>query len=169
MLFQSTLPYGSDGIPTTIEVYTLSLPDALPISIEGISNLFQSTLPHGSDTSAGYRRSNNFSNFNPRSLTGATNVHKTVFYGGAISIHAPSRERPLARCSWLSDEQHFNPRSLTGATQFRKVNFIQIIRFQSTLPHGSDDLPTDGNLKFTVFQSTLPHGSDPDSKFGSWY
>ena len=24
----------------------------------------------------------------------------------------------LARCSWLSDEQHFNPRSLTGATSF---------------------------------------------------
>ena len=75
---------------------------------------FQSTLPHGSDRlhyimSAQrlisihapsrerrlYRRvqEKNFTDFNPRSLTGATIDAVALYPDGSISIHAPSRER----------------------------------------------------------------------------
>ena len=53
--------------------------------------------------------------FNPRSLTGATDDKIKVMYTIGISIHAPSRERPLRRYE-------------------RHIYYI----FQSTLPHGSD-------------------------------
>ena len=76
-------------------------------------------------------------NFNPRSLTGATAAQVEMHKAARISIHAPSRERlnsagsvnpaaafqsTLPRGSdtpcWLSKSKvsYFNPRSLTGAT-----------------------------------------------------
>ena len=120
--------------------------------------VFQSTLPHGSDrlyATTGRRDCN----FNPRSLTGATNriaelerqllisIHapsrgrrKNLMVKGdgtIISIHAPSRERPLllASCS-------------------------RFIRFQSTLPCGSDQTTANTLATRHIFQSTLPCGSD---------
>ena len=57
-------------------------------------------------------------NFNPRSLTGATK---------------PERDRVV-------NDFHFNPRSLTGATDKREWT-LAAKKFQSTLPHGSDRLP----------------------------
>ena len=75
--------------------------------------------------------------FNPRSLTGATEASNHSMSFLPISIHAPLRERhDFLRC----------------------INYPLI--FQSTLPYGSDQylLPTSGRpLKF---QSTLPYGSD---------
>ena len=56
------------------------------------SRLFQSTLPRGSDLNVMY-------------------LGKKV----NISIHAPSRERPLGKIL-EDDSTHFNPRSLAGAT-----------------------------------------------------
>ena len=74
--------------------------------------------------------------FNPRSLTGATDR----LYGNlrqiVISIHAPSRERPLMSGA-NATARNFNPRSLTGATILAVV-LIPAKAFQSTLPHGSD-------------------------------
>ena len=98
-------------------------------------------------------------NFNPRSLAGATYF--------------------LIKHSLLTE--NFNPRSLAGATVY---NYYAIARhqvFQSTLPRGSDNLENlkgglkhisihapsrerlwDAlyNLKGLLFQSTLPRGSD---------
>ena len=79
------------------------------------NDVFQSTLPHGSDGSP---------------FTQITN-------GAVISIHAPSRERPLTK-------------PIFGIKEL----------FQSTLPHGSDILVVDAQDKEALFQSTLPHGSD---------
>ena len=98
-------------------------------------------------------------NFNPRSLTGATSVNDKPAVRSDISIHAPSRERPKI----------FKPRD-------------GVITFQSTLPHGSDDMTFEEWVKIYIsihapsrerpilliiireregqFQSTLPHGSD---------
>ena len=98
-----------------------------------------------------------------------------------ISIHAPSRERPPPKCSRLPAE-YFNPRSLTGATAKQLYQRSIQVKFQSTLPHGSDKGVFLQKLIFlyfnprsltgattfyiswirtlTIFQSTLPHGSD---------
>ena len=127
---------------------------------------FQSTLPCGSDAGPPRSASRHFY-FNPRSLAGATcfQIFNLVF-DISISIHAPLRERLLA------------PRILK-----------LILRFQSTLPCGSDperrlkmtinaisihapsrERPTVATMLLMVksFQSTLPHGSDhnPDSGRG---
>ena len=55
----------------------------------------------------------------------------------SISIHAPSRERPLS--------EHVD---------------VSVTLFQSTLPHGSDSLSYKRLQGMGQFQSTLPHGSD---------
>ena len=145
-LFQSTLPHGSDryidSVQPTISTFQSTLPhgsDNKAIISYKVSMLFQSTLPHGSDTtslSMGYgryaisihapSRERQFfvlvgfllmSDFNPRSLTGATLQYgDTTLLPDYISIHAPSRERQakiISSYTWL---EHFNPRSLTGAT-----------------------------------------------------
>ena len=144
LLFQSTLPRGSDADSS---------------SYAGNTALFQSTLPRGSDGNLSLH-SMARSNFNPRSLAGATFdrsfVYKTTF---DISIHAPSRER--------------RQQGLFAA---------KAMQFQSTLPRGSDYWPVFAHLgeqisihapsrerrpnstkrlvNFPLFQSTLPRGSD---------
>ena len=75
--FQSTLPYGSD-FSSLFQV--------------GSYMIFQSTLPYGSDLlSPRVRRLG--CHFNPRSLTGATEMLSEIQIYRRISIHAPSRER----------------------------------------------------------------------------
>ena len=98
--FQSTLPHGSD---MTITPYLIKLVNFNPRSLTGATAQpldswhlaqFQSTLPHGSD---GMKAGSAYvgSNFNPRSLTGATHACLLLLVNLGISIHAPSRERPL--------------------------------------------------------------------------
>ena len=98
LIFQSTLPHGSDRWYSILNISHL---------------LFQSTLPHGSDLGMSARLSTT-PNFNPRSLTGATRCmtltllsvafQSTLPHGSEqpsladqtfaeISIHAPLRER----------------------------------------------------------------------------
>ena len=77
-------------------------------------SLFQSSLPYGSDffTPPIVQSA---SDFNPRSLAGATRQRLQELHCLQISIHALLRERP--RLSWLHIlKANFNPRSLTGAT-----------------------------------------------------
>ena len=120
--FQSTLPHGSDLL-LWVPVYPhcnfnpRSLTGATFIQQRIIDSLvlFQSTLPHGSDTSI---------------LFGISPLQ-------IISIHAPSRERPLPG-----------------------LRFLRASAFQSTLPHGSDASHNITNFLLHAFQSTLPHGSD---------
>ena len=90
--------------------------EGLTIGVSG----FQSTLPHGSDSSVCLFCARH-TDFNPRSLTGATerqNVAPCVIY---ISIHAPSRERRKSKTCVLNN-CYFNPRSLTGATQVLRMD-----------------------------------------------
>ena len=56
---------------------------------------------------------------------------------------------------------NFNPRSLTGATIQTAAKTLPT-RFQSTLPHGSDNASSVKISNNVIFQSTLPHGSDLD-------
>ena len=77
-------------------------------------------------------------NFNPRSLTGATFTFSATY----------------------TEAINFNPRSLTGATP-RSNRKAVVDVFQSTLPHGSDEIRQYcKGCKMILFQSTLPHGSD---------
>ena len=99
-------------------------------------NRFQSTLPYGSDPAA-LALSKYSSDFNPRSLTGAT--------------------RALNRIDLKTE--YFNPRSLTGATKLWYWHAGEWV-FQSTLPYGSDSKPQTSNRANSRFQSTLPYGSD---------
>ena len=144
-----------------------------------VPSQFQSTLPRGSDS---YQPSQLLleSDFNPRSLAGATISGAGGHMITAISIHAPSRERPTFGKANLLRFVDFNPRSLAGATAFA-MQQQRRRKFQSTLPRGSDLLrlcisrfnsyfnprslagaTTKSTLSalMTAFQSTLPRGSD---------
>ena len=99
LLFQSTLPCGSDWQvlfqrhPVTRFQSTLPCgsDDNLPCHFV-TAGRFQSTLPCGSDSIT--RRGNaESSNFNPRSLAGATQPDTAAQQQQTISIHAPLRER----------------------------------------------------------------------------
>ena len=97
---------------------------------------FQSTLPYGSDK---FQRGQNLpgSDFNPRSLTGATNGITVKDNGTIISIHAPLRERQYHR----EHQSHNNAISIHAPLRERpSVYLLQPLTrlFQSTLPYGSD-------------------------------
>ena len=82
-LFQSTLPYGSDGALDAQDAHTGAFQSTLPYGSD-LSHLsrsfrsyeFQSTLPYGSDSGVS-ATSVDDEDFNPRSLTGATHVIQT--------------------------------------------------------------------------------------------
>ena len=63
---------------------------------------FQSTLPHGSDD-VGIVLVHSVADFNPRSLTGATDSDYAALVASIISIHAPSRERRESTVIWDED------------------------------------------------------------------
>ena len=164
MLFQSTLPCGSDKLVLSNSIAS--------------GRKFQSTLPCGSDLRCGTCPKRAKISIHAPSRERLTPAYRTSPQRG-ISIHAPSRERQE-----LIYEQkfnpYFNPRSLTGATRIQK-DFQPLHQFQSTLPHRSDSkrclspqviryfnpcsltgatMATDSLNALTRFQSTLPHGSD---------
>ena len=142
MTFQSTLPHGSDRnlldalTSTDISIHAPSRERLYQTSRYVHGKQFQSTLPHGSDAAQGAIDRLD-QDFNPRSLTGATEYSQPATYQFNISIHAPSRERLKL---WPS--------------------FIRLNLFQSTLPHGSDFKIFKPRDSVVTFQSTLPHGSD---------
>ena len=156
-------------------------PPRIPSLISCIE--FQSTLPYGSDCipDARYLRG---CNFNPRSLTGATQLRFQQICLLFISIHAPLRER-LSECRGIIESQHFNPRSLTGAT-ISGTKFKTLIGISIHAPL-RERLTTPPKIKFRtwisihaplrerpplvnffsfgiLFQSTLPYGSDKQSR-----
>ena len=119
--FQFTLPHGSDFGDVQTIIFSIK---------------FQFTLPHGSD----------FKIFEP--WHGMIAFQFTLPHGSDpcgqclgcrldISIHAPSRERPLLI-----------------------LGMLQILIFQFTLPHGSDNILFFVLYIIIIFQFTLPHGSD---------
>ena len=119
---------------------------------------FQSTLPYGSDPQANIRRSV-FDNFNPRSLTGATEFADLPSAVRAISIHAPLRERLQYGDTTLLPD-YISIHAPLRERQASHNTHIFLHTFQSTLPYGSDAGPFCGHGRAPVFQSTLPYGSD---------
>ena len=132
-LFQSTLPYGSDikyrtqkNIYTKISIHAPLRERPASGSFIPTLNLFQSTLPYGSDYCPIYFEKDH-RNFNPRSLTGATISVFSISLLITISIHAPLRER---------------------LTQSLLVPCR--VKFQSTLPYGSDKSQLKQNLPGSI-------------------
>ena len=146
LLFQSTLPHGSDLLqhqyedqktPISIHAPSRERPKGKKFLFSQIR--FQSTLPHGSDPLLPAAPSP-VCHFNPRSLTGATRRKP-----GLQHARRHFNPRSLTGATDGSHGQqpsglHFNPRSLTGATSKTAVLLISSWVFQSTLPHGSDRL-----------------------------
>ena len=104
---------------------------------------FQSTLPRGSDF-----------------------IFELLPHISVISIHAPSRERPMVIFT-SPPYLHFNPRTLAGATFSFALSSACPSIFQSTLPRGSDFDWYICWLSCHPFQSTLPRGSDQLSSISS--
>ena len=118
--------------------------------------------------------------FNPRSLAGATDcscllIFRRIHFNPRSLAGATQRQR-----NYHHQRRYFNPRSLAGATLMLAVVLV-ILKFQSTLPYGSDvfikrqlhifcisihaplrERPMPAR-KYRIkcrFQSTLPRGSD---------
>ena len=130
----------------------------MPEFLKRLCSAFQSTLPCGSDA-APYCMIYHCSNFNPRSLAGAT----VDFILPSLIIVFQSTltcGSDAGRCSALPAVPNFNPRSLAGATCAFSAGCQPVPAFQSTLPCGSDALRQLDYLALTIFQSTLPCGSD---------
>ena len=132
--FQSTLPHGSDLCQALESCQQIPISIHAPSRERHISYVhgsrgheFQSTLPHGSDRMLRDLRFLS-RDFNPRSLTGATQKQADTAQRVGISIHAPSRERHSCSMT-ISRVRHFNPRSLTGATIRQLIIAISIRNF----------------------------------------
>ena len=143
ILFQSTLPYGSDC--SKRENFEAPA-DFNPRSLTGATCVLScSDWP--------------IFNFNPRSLTGATRESVKAMSLASISIHAPLRERRSAVAqigivAIISIHAPLRERLLKNSTLSR------FSIFQSTLPYGSDAVESAQNAATSEFQSTLPYGSD---------
>ena len=119
--FQSTLPRGSDNGDKTCNLANNLISIHAPsrerlgatdtLLLGGNISIHAPSRERRTNTIVGNRRSN----FNPRSLAGATCLQPLSFSHVGISIHAPSRERLISDCLPVSP-----------------------ILFQSTLPRGSD-------------------------------
>ena len=121
VLFQSTLPYGSDIVRQRNR-------HCIGISIHA---------PSRERPSACVRNILLHIYFNPRSLTGATVVLNAATAKNFISIHAPSRERHIVS----SVLQASSAISIHAPSRERPITAYQLRQckpFQSTLPHGSD-------------------------------
>ena len=107
----------------------------LTTGLFGVST-FQSTLPRGSD----FVSHSNYSpllDFNPRSLAGATYNPTMLGKALTISIHAPSRERPIFVPKEIP-EGIISIHAPSRERPFDHANQLLSILFQSTLPRGSD-------------------------------
>ena len=140
---------------------------------------FQSTLPCGSDSNK-FTLQFKFTDFNPRSLAGATFREAFQIQRWYISIHAPLRERllliilPLNNLifqSTLPCGSDFlvlwtiSKRGISIHAPLRERLLVKLMSrlkklFQSTLPCGSDSMHKDIDGMAERFQSTLPCGSD---------
>ena len=124
--------------PGVISIHAPSRERPKCAHIVGGTNKFQSTLPRGSDLLQALCISITAFYFNPRSLAGATKNIMPLTPIVGISIHAPSRERPVP-ATFIYVHHYFNPRSLAGATG-NMYYYYSCARFQSTLPRGSDTI-----------------------------
>ena len=121
LLFQSTLPHGSDRIsPLFLFIF-------FHISIHAPSRERQGEQCDGQICCY----------FNPRSLTGATSIWVAILLCTIISIHAPSRERRAA-ARYLKGAMGFQSTLPRGSDLKPLPRPLVPTAFQSTLPRGSD-------------------------------
>ena len=142
--FQSTLPCGSD------------LTDA---DIARLGEIISIHAPLRERRGHVFNISIRRTNFNPRSLAGAT----VDFILPSLIIVFQSTlpcGSDAGRCSALPAVPNFNPRSLAGATCAFSAGCQPVPAFQSTLPCGSDGDKQEMYEDVYKFQSTLPCGSD---------
>ena len=99
------------------------------------------------------------SNFNPRSLAGATGIYASLDWLENISIHAPLRERLQAYWLRIMTDDNFNPRSLAGATLCAFIENSIKAYFNPRSLAGATATSENAGL-MSAFQSTLPCGSD---------
>ena len=140
LLFQSTLPHGSDaGHGVTLYYSGISIHAPSRERLRDVREVihytqFQSTLPHGSDPL-----------HDIDTVVRGISIHAplrerqiaSIFnHMDNISIHAPLRERNIHHIL-LTGFLNFNPRSLTGAMEMFAPKIDNDL-FQSTLPYGSD-------------------------------
>ena len=163
--FQSTLPYGSDKRwDYLFGSKAISIHAPLRERL-GFGLLLRNTLTHfnpRSLTGATFKAITlhiNTLNFNPRSLTGATQISS-----GCQSNHSYFNPRSLAgatdcSCLLIFRRIHFNPRSLAGATQ-RQRNYHHQRRYFNPRSLAGATLMLAVVLVILKFQSTLPCGSD---------
>ena len=143
--FRSTLPRGSDLQRFTGQI-TIRYKNFNPRSLAGATHRHVS-----------HRQIQSY--FNPRSLAGATFKLGFVTINGAISIHAPSRERPRpivfhGKPSSISIHAPSRERPFLVSTV---IPFIQISIHAPSRERQAELM----NPPFTQpFQSTLPRGSD---------
>ena len=122
MIFQSTLPCGSDVHPLSQkslkhDFNPRSLAGATSISVIRIVSPFY---------------------FNPRSLAGATTTFKRIC-GWLLTFQSTLPcGSDFKRWKMSLAEKNFNPRSLAGATDAKYMSVFMYRIFQSTLPCGSD-------------------------------
>ena len=144
MLFQSTLPRGSDPVrlekskarlyfnPRSLAGATLSDYDIFSTPLISIHAPSRERPKYIMD-----RSHYNYISIHAPSRERLPTI-KRLCIGRTISIHAPSRER-LESLSKLINSDYFNPRSLAGATMSRRNIGYASQKFQSTLPRGSDN------------------------------
>ena len=119
--FQSTLPRGSDLVllmfvyPLTISIHAPSRERRQASTDNGSFGRISIHAPSRERLCKHSNYHRTPSDFNPRSLAGATVIDVAEDKSTVISIHAPSRERRFffRTCNGAKD---FNPRSLAGAT-----------------------------------------------------
>ena len=165
-VFQSTLPRGSDRPEFLGSHSSMIFQSTLPRgSDQGLYNAykahetFQSTLPRGSDLShwVFFSHWSKFQSTLPRGSD--LQIGRTYILTEDISIHAPSRERPV---KFVNDNASFPFQSTLprGSDLYYTTLRLRIKAFQSTLPRGSDQKGLNIDVIHEGFQSTLPRGSD---------
>ena len=164
-LFQSTLPHGSDAydlsdylINTAISIHAPSRERRQLFNSVKLAGIISIHAPSRERRRRG-KMLWTTSDFNPRSLTGATLVtddvldkiqkfQSTLPHGS--DTHA---RRPADRAGY------FNPRSLTGATHY-KLFKCWIISISIHAPLRERPQLESEKKNALLFQSTLPYGSD---------
>ena len=184
--FQSTLPYGSDYQREAKynDAFTMSIHAPLRERLkDNVISLHANISIHAPLRERRPRKDNYYwlcTNFNPRSLTGATSLpecssaparfQSTLPYGSdclcnRINIHhADFNPRSLTGATpgpFVAKAAHryFNPRSLTGATA-AKEKILKHRQISIHAPLRERRLVLLQLTELSIFQSTLPYGSD---------
>ena len=74
--------------------------------------------------------------FNPRTHTGCDESLSFEPINFHVSIHAPTRGATFSEPFAEDKDKSFNPRTHTGCDRMNRKQLTEIVKFQSTHPHG---------------------------------